>query len=62
LTSGFASWYIYAKLCKLSWSDYKNPEHVYLPTGDGMISLMDARDIAAVSVQALANNNQHLEN
>ena len=27
-----------------------------------MISLLDARDIAAVSVQALANNNQHLEN
>jgi uncharacterized protein YbjT (DUF2867 family) len=29
----------------------------YLPTGDGKVSFVDIRDIAAVAVQALTNNN-----
>jgi uncharacterized protein YbjT (DUF2867 family) len=36
------------------------PNAFYLPAGDGKVSFVDARDIAAVSVQALATNNQHL--
>jgi uncharacterized protein YbjT (DUF2867 family) len=30
----------------------------YLPAGDGKVSFVDARDIAAVSVQALTSDNQ----
>ena len=31
----------------------------YLPAGDGKVSFVDIRDIAAVAVQALTNNNSH---
>ena len=34
----------------------------YLPAGDGKLSLVDVRDIAAVAVQALTNNNDGRHN
>lgn len=34
----------------------KNQISIYLPAGDGRVSFVDVRDIAAVAVQALTNN------
>jgi uncharacterized protein YbjT (DUF2867 family) len=34
----------------------KNQSSIYLPAGDGKVSFVDVRDIAAVAVQALTNN------
>jgi uncharacterized protein YbjT (DUF2867 family) len=34
----------------------KNQSSIYLPAGDGEVSFVDVRDIAAVAVQALTNN------
>jgi uncharacterized protein YbjT (DUF2867 family) len=34
----------------------KNQSSIYLPAGDGKVSVVDVRDIAAVAVQALTNN------
>ncbi|HZC50369.1 MAG TPA: SDR family oxidoreductase [Nitrososphaeraceae archaeon] len=36
----------------------KTQNAFYLPAGDGKVSFIDARDVAAVSVQALTNDNQ----
>jgi uncharacterized protein YbjT (DUF2867 family) len=36
----------------------KNQNAFYLPAGDGKVSFVDARDVAAVSVRALTNDNQ----
>jgi uncharacterized protein YbjT (DUF2867 family) len=37
----------------------KDQSTFYLPAGDGKVSFVDARDIAAVAVQALTNNNNN---
>ena len=37
----------------------RNQNAFYLPAGDGKVSFIDVRDIAAVSVQALTSNNGH---
>jgi uncharacterized protein YbjT (DUF2867 family) len=34
----------------------KNQSSIYLPAGDGKVSFVDVRDVAAVAVQALTNN------
>ena len=38
----------------------KNQRFIYLPAGDGKVSFVDVRDIAAVAVQALTNNKDGL--
>jgi uncharacterized protein YbjT (DUF2867 family) len=38
----------------------KNQSSIYLPAGDGKVSFVDVRDIAAVAVQALTNNKDGL--
>ena len=38
----------------------RNQNAFYLPAGDGKVSFVDARDIAAVSAQALTSDNRHL--
>jgi uncharacterized protein YbjT (DUF2867 family) len=40
----------------------KDQSVFYLPAGDGKVSFVDARDIAAVAVQALTNNKDGLRN
>ena len=37
----------------------KSQGALYAPAGDGKVSFVDVRDIAAVAVQALINDNQH---
>jgi uncharacterized protein YbjT (DUF2867 family) len=37
----------------------RNQNAFYLPAGDGKVSFIDARDIAAVAVQALTSDNGH---
>jgi uncharacterized protein YbjT (DUF2867 family) len=36
----------------------RNQNAFYLPVGDGKVSFIDARDVAAISVQALTSDNQ----
>ena len=38
----------------------KNQSSIYLPAGDGKVSFVDVRDIAAVAVQALTNNKNNI--
>jgi uncharacterized protein YbjT (DUF2867 family) len=38
----------------------RNQNAFYLPAGDGKVSFVDARDIAAVSVQALISDSRHI--
>jgi uncharacterized protein YbjT (DUF2867 family) len=38
----------------------KNQSSIYLPAGDGKVSFVDVRDIAAVAVQALTNNKSNI--
>ena len=38
----------------------KNQNSIYLPAGDGKVSFVDVRDIAAVAVQALTSNKNGL--
>jgi uncharacterized protein YbjT (DUF2867 family) len=40
----------------------KEQDSFYLPAGDGKVSFVDIRDIAAVAVQALANNDEGRHN
>jgi uncharacterized protein YbjT (DUF2867 family) len=40
----------------------KNQSSIYLPAGEGKVSFVDVRDIAAVAVQALTNNKDGLHN
>jgi uncharacterized protein YbjT (DUF2867 family) len=40
----------------------KNQSSIYLPAGDGKVSFVDVRDIAAVAVQALTNYKKGLHN
>lgn len=38
----------------------KNQSSIYLPAGEGKVSFVDVRDIAAVAVQALSGNEEGL--
>ena len=40
----------------------KNQSSIYLPAGDGKVSFVDIRDIAAIAVQALVNNRDRSHN
>lgn len=39
----------------------KTQNAFYLPVGDGKVSVVDVRDVAAVAVQALTSDNQYHE-
>lgn len=52
------SYFLYAELCYFP-QNIKEQGAFYLPAGDGKVSFVDARDIAAVAVQALTNDNNN---